>query len=223
MGIVAENIRKILEDIPDHVKLIPISKTMPEEKILEAWSEGYKVFGENKVQELIRKQETLPQDIEWHMVGHVQTNKVKYIAPFVHLIHGVDNFKLIRVINKEADKAGRILNCLFQMHIATEETKFGFDQDEVLAIINSNEFYELNNIRIRGVMGMATFTRDDKQIRREFRNLYHFFNKLKNEYFSDEFKEVSMGMSGDYKIAIEEGSTMIRVGSLIFGERHYHN
>jgi pyridoxal phosphate enzyme (YggS family) len=219
---VSENIKKILAEIPPEVKLIPISKTKPEEMILSAWEKGFKIFGENKVQDLVRKYENLPKNIEWHMVGHMQSNKVKYIAPFVYLIHGVDSFKLLKVINKEALKAGRILNVLFQIHIAREETKFGFNDDEVRSILDSDAFWELKNINIKGLMGMATNTSDVQQVREEFRELKKFQEELKSSYFSAEkdFIEVSMGMSGDYKIAVEEGSTMIRVGSLIFGPRN---
>ncbi len=219
---VSENISRILEEIPPEVKLIPISKTKPEEMILSAWENGFKVFGENKVQDLSRKYEKLPKDIEWHMVGHMQTNKVKYLASFVHLIHGVDSFKLLKIINKEALKAGKILNGLLQIHIATEETKYGFSEDEVRFILDSPEFWDLRNIRISGLMGMATNSSDVSQIRTEFGKLKRLQEDLSRSYFSSDasFKEVSMGMSGDYKIAIEEGSTMIRIGSLIFGSRN---
>jgi len=219
---VSENIIRILEEIPPEVKLIPISKTKPDEMILSAWKDGFKVFGENKVQDLSRKYENLPKDIEWHMVGHMQTNKVKYLAPFVHLIHGVDSFKLLKVMNKEALKADRVLNGLLQIHIAKEETKFGFSEDEVRSILDSKEFWDLKNIRISGLMGMATNSRDVNQIRSEFGKLKKLQEDISRSYFSkgSGFGEVSMGMSGDYKIAIEEGSTMIRVGSLIFGSRN---
>ncbi len=219
---VSENIRKILAEIPSGVKLIPISKTKPEEMILSARDDGFKTFGENKVQDLVRKYESLPKDIEWHMVGHMQSNKVKYLAPFVYLIHGVDSFKLLKVMNKEALKAGRILNGLLQIHIAREQTKFGFSEDEVRSILDSDDFWGLKNINILGLMGMATNTPDIRQVRNEFRRLKKFQEELKKSYFPDNkyFNEVSMGMSGDYKIAIEEGSTMIRVGSLIFGPRN---
>lgn len=222
MANVSENIRKILAEIPQEVKLIPISKTKPEEMILSAWGDGFKVFGENKVQDLTRKYENLPKDIEWHMVGHMQSNKVKYLAPFVHLIHGVDSFKLLKIMNKEALKADRVLNGLFQMHIASEESKFGFSEDEVRAILDSDAFWDLTNILMQGLMGMATHTSDVHQIRKEFRRLKKFQEELKSSYFpdSDNFPDVSMGMSGDYKIAIDEGSTMIRIGSLIFGARN---
>ena len=222
MGLISDNIQSFLEKIPENVQLIPISKTKPNSMILDAWQNGFKVFGENKVQELVLKYEELPKDIQWHMVGHLQSNKMKYIAPFVHLLHGVDSFKLIKIMDKEAKKAGRILNGLFQLHIASEETKFGFSQDEIFEILDSKEYAEIENVRMIGVMGMATFTNDDKLISKEFKDLYSIYLNLKTRYFQDDenFKEISMGMSGDFKIAIEEGSSMIRIGSAIFGERY---
>jgi len=222
MGIVADHIKNILEEIPSNIKLIPISKTMPNEKLLDAWEAGYKVFGENKVQDLVRKHGQLPQDIEWHMVGHLQTNKVKLLAPFVHLIHAVDSLKLLKVMDREAAKTKNRLKGLLQVHIAKEETKFGFSEEDVLNLLNSCEFQQLKYVQIIGLMGMATNTPDESVVRKEFRGLYRFYEKLKREYFKDdEFSELSMGMSGDYKIAIDEGSTMIRIGSLIFGPRNY--
>ena len=221
MGIVADHIKSILEELPSNVKLIPISKTMPNDKLIDAWEAGYKVFGENKVQEIIRKHEQLPKDIEWHMVGHLQTNKVKFLAPFVHLIHAVDSLKLLRIMDHEAAKSGIPLKGLLQIHIAREETKFGFSEEEVLDFLNSGEAQQLKHVHIVGLMGMATNTNNFKIVRKEFNGLYHFHEKLKNEFFKDipSFRELSMGMSGDYKIAIEEGSTMFRVGSLIFAPR----
>ena len=221
MSQVADKIDMLLNEIPPHVKLIPISKTKPEQTILEAYNSGYKIFGENKVQELVRKHESLPADIEWHMVGHLQTNKVKYLAPFVYLLHGIDSFKLLKVVNREAEKTGRVINVLLQLHIATEETKFGLSEEEVFQIVDSEEFKIMRNVKIVGVMGMATYTSDEGHIRNEFKGLYRFYEKVKSEYFLEDkdFKEISMGMSSDYKIAIEEGSTMIRIGSLIFGSR----
>jgi len=221
MGLIADNIQNFLERIPDNVQLIPISKTKPDELILDAWQNGFKVFGENKVQELVRKYDELPKDIQWHMVGHLQSNKMKYIAPFVHLIHGIDSFKLMKIMEKEAQKTGRILNGLFQIHIAREETKFGFSQDEIFKILDSAEFGGMGHIRMIGVMGMASLSDDKMIIRKEFKELYNSYLNIKSSYFSKDeiFKEVSMGMSGDYKIAIEEGSSMIRIGSAIFGER----
>lgn len=221
MGLISDNIQSFLGKIPENVQLIPISKTKPNELILDAWESGFKVFGENKVQELTRKYEELPKDIQWHMVGHLQSNKMKYIASFVHLVHGIDSFKLIKIMEKEAKKAGRIMNGLFQLHIASEETKFGFSQDEIFEILDSGEFAEMEHVRMTGVMGMATLTNDENAIRKEFKELYRIYRNIKSGYFQNDenFKEISMGMSGDYKIAIEEGSTMIRIGSAIFGER----
>ena len=222
MGLISDNIQSFLEKIPEDVQLIPISKTKPNDMILDAWQNGFKVFGENKVQELVGKYEELPKDIQWHMVGHLQSNKMKYIAPFVHLLHGVDSFKLIKIMDKEAKKAGRILNGLFQLHIASEETKFGFSPDEIFEILDSREYAEIENVRMIGVMGMATLTNDEKIISKEFKELYSTYKDLKSRYFKNDksFKEISMGMSGDFEIAIKEGSSMIRIGSAIFGERH---
>ncbi len=221
---IAENITLILDQLPGSVKLVAISKMKSEDEIMEAYREGHRIFGENKVQELIRKQEVLPDDIEWHMVGHLQSNKVKYIAPFVHLIHAVDSLKLLRIINKEAEKNNRRIDCLLQVHIASEETKFGFSNEEVIELLEATEGEELSFIRITGLMGMATFTDDGELVRSEFKSLKNLFDELKSRYFEEEpsFQELSMGMSGDYTIAIEEGSTMVRIGSLIFGERDYH-
>jgi PLP dependent protein len=218
---IAQNLKNILETIPKEVKLIAVSKTKPKEAILEAYELGQRVFGENKVQEMCEKHEALPKDIEWHLIGHLQTNKVKYIAPFVNLIHAVDSLKLLVEINKEAKKNNRTIDCLFQFHIAQEETKYGLSFDEVVEILNNESFIELENIRIVGIMGMATFTDNQEQIEDEFRNLYNFFQVLKSHHFkfNPDFKEISMGMSGDYLLAIEAGSTMVRVGSSIFGGR----
>lgn len=220
---IAENIDRIKSSLPAHVKLVAVSKTKPPENILEAYQYGQKIFGENKVQEMAGKYELLPKDIEWHFIGHLQTNKIKYIIPFVHLIHGVDSFKLLKSIDSEARKAGRLISCLLQFHIAEEETKFGLSMEEALAIINSKEYPSLKNVAIKGVMGMATFTENEQQIRKEFATLKSYFELLKKDYFAQDpaFKEISMGMSGDYLIAIEEGSTMVRIGSNIFGERSY--
>lgn len=222
MGI-AENLQVILKQIPDEVTLVAVSKTKPDEMILEAYEEGHRDFGENKVQDLIAKKERLPADIRWHMIGHLQSNKVKYLAPFVHLIHGVDSMKLLRVIQKEAVKADRTLDCLLQVHIAREETKFGFSGEELETLAQSDAFSELGMVRIRGVMGMATYTADTGQIREEFRTLNHIFEKLHSTLFSDHsyFDQRSYGMSGDFQLAVEEGSTMVRIGSLIFGPRNY--
>ena len=220
---IAENIDLIKANLPAHVQLIAVSKTKPANLLMEAYVHGQRAFGENKVQELAWKFEELPKDIEWHFIGHMQTNKVKYIAPFVHLIHGVDSFKLLKTIDNEAKKANRVIPCLLQFHIAEEETKFGFSIDEVTEMLQSDEFHQLKNILISGVMGMATYTDDETQIHKEFACLKSYFDGLKSGYFANqpEFKEISMGMSGDYLIAIEEGSTMVRIGSTIFGERSY--
>lgn len=223
MGI-AENINNIKKNISTTVKLIAVSKTKPIEFIQEAYESGQRVFGENRPQELQQKYNQLPKDIEWHFIGHPQSKQVKYIAPFVHLIHGVDSLKLLTVINKEAIKNNRTINCLLQFHIAQEQTKFGLNIHEASKILDSEEFKQLNNINICGVMGMATYTDDTNQIKQEFGNLKNTFEQLKNRYFNNNtiFKEISMGMSGDYNIAIEQGSTMIRIGSIIFGQRNYN-
>ena len=219
---IAENIDQIKANLPAGVKLIAVSKIKPAELLMEAYRHGQRAFGENKVQEMTRKQEELPKDIEWHFIGHLQTNKIKYIAPFVHLIHGVDSFKLLKSIDSEAQKVNRIIQCLLQFHIAEEESKFGFSLEEAMEMLNSSELSFLKNICISGVMGMATFTDDANQIRKEFAHLKTIFETLKSGFFSEtiEFKEISMGMSADYLIAIGEGSTMIRIGSTIFGERN---
>jgi len=224
MGI-AEHLTEILNLLPENVKLVAVSKTKPNEDIMEAYQTGHRIFGENKVQELVAKYESLPKDIEWHMIGHLQRNKVKYIAPFVSLIHGVDSFRLLKAIDKEGRKQERVLRVLLQFHIAEEETKFGLDMEEAEEMLNSEEFKNLQFVRIDGVMGMATFTDDIDQVRREFKSLSTIFEHLKKTYFTDasNFTEISMGMSGDYKLAVEEGSTMVRIGSNIFGERNYQN
>jgi hypothetical protein len=220
---IAENINSIKNNLPKNVQLVAVSKTKPNEDILEAYNVGHKIFGENKVQDLVRKYEQLPKDIEWHFIGHPQTNKVKYIAPFVHLIHGVDSLKLLKVIDGEGKKNNRQIGCLLQFHIAEEDTKFGLSLSESKEILESKEFKNFGNVFVAGVMGMATYSENTQQIRNEFKSLKTIFNALKNEYFSaiKNFSEISMGMSDDYQIAIEEGSTMIRVGSKIFGERNY--
>lgn len=220
---ISQNIDQVLKNIPTNVKLIAVSKTKPKEAIVEAYEGGYKIFGENKPQELKGKFETLAKDIEWHFIGHLQTNKVKYIAEFVHLIHAVDSMKLLKEINKQALKHKRVINCLLQFHIAEEESKFGYDLSEAMEMLKSEEFRILEGVNIVGVMGMATFTEEHDQIRSEFKQLKTNFDKLKTECFAEkaDFEEISMGMSGDYQIAIEEGSTMVRVGSSIFGARQY--
>lgn len=206
-----------------HTQLIAVSKTYPPEVIKEAYDIGIRVFGENKVQEMTAKYEVLPKDIQWHLIGHLQTNKVKFIAPFVHLIHSIDSLKLLKEVNKQGEKNKRIIPCLLQVYIAKEETKFGFTFEEVLEVLDSKEFKALKNISIVGLMGMATFTANKEQIRNEFRELKSFFENLNREINlpNVQLKELSMGMSGDYEIAIEEGSTMIRIGSAIFGKRDY--
>ena len=203
------------------VTLVAVSKTKPAEDILKLYQSGQRIFGENKVQEMVSKYDVLPNDIQWHQIGHLQKNKVKYIAPFVAMIHAVDSFELLEVINKEAVKNSRTIDVLLQFHIATEETKFGLNKDEAVQLLTVLEKEPLPNVRICGVMGMASFTEDTNLIRSEFRSLNEIFTSLKNQFFVENpfFKEISMGMSGDYKIAIEEGSTMVRIGSAIFGGR----
>ena len=220
---IADNIKRITSELGENTKLVAVSKTKPNEDIMEAYNAGQRLFGENKVQELVEKYETLPKDIEWHFIGHLQSNKVKYIAPFVSLIHGVDSFKLLKTINKEAKKNDRVIDCLLQFHIAQESTKFGLDEEEADVLLNDEQFKEFENIRIAGVMGMATYTDNFDQVRNEFRSLKNIFDRLKEKYFAGDnsFKEISMGMSGDYKVAIEEGSTLVRIGSSIFGARNY--
>lgn len=219
---IRKNIERFILEIPAKVKLVAVSKTKPNEDIMEAYKAGQIIFGENKVQDLAAKAEVLPTDIQWHFIGHLQRNKVKYIAPFVGLIHAVDGFKLLKEINKQAKNNNRIIDCLLQFHIADEDTKFGMDKEEVEALLTHDSFEALTNVRIVGVMGMATYTDDKDQIRTEFASLNQFYKELKGSFFKDKdfFKEISMGMSGDYKIAIDEGSTMIRVGSAIFGARN---
>lgn len=217
---ITDNLNQIKSTLPKNVTLVAVSKTKPNKDILEAYNTGQRVFGENKVQELTTKHEELPKDIEWHMIGHLQRNKVKYIAPFVSLIHGVDSFKLLKEINKRAKQNNRIIDCLLQIHIAEEQTKFGFSESEVIELLKSEDFKSLENIKINGLMGMATFTENENQIKKEFKSLYTLFSQLNLQ--NSTLKTLSMGMSGDYKIAIDEGSTMVRVGSSIFGERNYN-
>lgn len=201
--------------------LVAVSKTKPNSEILQVYSEGQRVFGENKVQELVTKFEELPKDIEWHMIGHLQRNKVKYIAPFVAMIHAVDSLRLAKEINKQAKQNNRVIPVLLQLHIADESSKFGFEFNDLESLLSQNELQSLDSIEIHGLMGMATFTDNTNQVKQEFQSLKRYFDTLKSNYFNDNkaFKEISMGMSGDYKIALEEGSTMIRVGSAIFGSR----
>jgi len=221
---IRENLQNIKKEVGDRACLVAVSKTKPNEDILEAYETGQRVFGENKVQELLAKSESLPKDIEWHMIGHLQSNKVKYIAPFVSLIHGVDSGKLLKMINKEGAKINRKIPCLLQVHIAEEESKFGFSEQELNDLLTEELLQSLTHVEIKGVMGMATYTDDENQIRKEFALLVKIFNALKKGVFSEsaEFKEISMGMSGDFMLAIEEGSTMVRVGSSIFGARNYN-
>jgi pyridoxal phosphate enzyme (YggS family) len=216
-----ETFENIASKIPSDVCLVAVSKTKPSSEIKKLYDLGQRHFGENKVQELVDKYDELPKDINWHLIGHLQSNKVKYIAPFVHLIHAVDSLKLLQEINKQAAKNERVISCLLQFHIATEESKFGLNFEEAKELLESRTFVEMQNISIDGVMGMASNTDNEDQVREEFRNLEGYFNVLKSHFFkyNDKFKEISMGMSGDFKIAIEEGSTMVRMGSAIFGSR----
>jgi len=217
----SQDIISFLGNLPEGITLVAVSKTRTPEEIMELYDSGHRIFGENRVQELTEKQKSLPDDIEWHMVGHLQSNKVKYIASFIHMIHSIDSLKLLRVVDKEARKNNRIINCLLQVHIATEETKFGFDADELKEMLQSDVLLELDHIRICGLMGMATFTGNMDQVRKEFAGLKALFEELKRGYVRDpdQFTEISMGMSGDYEIAMEEGSTIIRIGTLLFGPR----
>lgn len=218
MGI-EKNLEVIRGQIPSHVTLVAVSKTKPIEELKAAYDAGQRVFGENKVQEMTQKWELLPKDIQWHMIGHVQRNKVKYMAPFVSLIHGVDSLRLLQEIDKQAKKHQRTIPCLLQVHIAKESTKFGFDEKELRTVVASETFKSMTNISIAGLMGMATFTNNKEQIRSEFRHLKHIFTSLKEEL--PKIDILSMGMSGDFEMAIEEGSTMVRIGSSIFGARNY--
>lgn len=218
------NIQNYKQTLPEGCVLVAVSKTQPITIIKQAYESGQKEFGENKVQELVQKAEALPADIQWHMIGHLQTNKVKYIAPFVHLIHSVDSLKLLTEINKQAKKNNRVIPCLLQIHIATEETKFGFSSEEILELINQKAFSLLEHIKVAGLMGMATFTENTEQVRKEFMTLKKLFDKLQTVALPENFeiKILSMGMSDDYTIAVEEGSTMVRIGSAIFGKRITH-
>ena len=215
---ISENIARFKSGLPQGITLVAVSKTKPVADILEAYNTGHRVFGENKIQEMASKWEELPKDIEWHMIGHVQRNKVKYMAQFVTLVHAVDSLKLLAEIDKQAAKHNRSINCLLQVKIAEEESKFGMDEDSAFALLASEEYRQMQNVQVVGLMGMATFTSDMGQVRIEFIKLKQIYDNLKDAY---SFTELSMGMSGDYKIALEEGSTMVRVGSAIFGERNY--
>lgn len=218
---VKDNLYSIRQHIPEEVSLVCVSKFHPDEDILEAYKAGERVFGESKVQELCGKYERLPKDIRWHFIGHLQSNKIKYIVPFVELIHGVDSYRLLVEIDKQAAKAGRKVNCLLQVHIAMEETKFGFSEAELREFLSGNDWRNLEHVSICGLMGMATYTDNREQIGHEFRTLKTLFDQLKESYFKEDkhFAEISMGMSDDYQLAIAEGSTMVRVGSSIFGAR----
>ena len=220
---VAKNLHEVLDQLPKGVRLVAISKFHPEEYLSAAYAEGQRIFGESHEQELAKKVADLPKDIEWHFIGHLQTNKIKYIVPYVALIHGIDSYKLLAEVNKQAAKAEKTVNCLLQLHIAREETKFGFSFDECREMLAAGEWRELKHIRICGLMGMATNTDNDEQIKTEFCSLSSFFNEVKTKWFADaeSFRELSMGMSHDYHEAIAAGSTLIRVGSKIFGERNY--
>ena len=223
MSTIQANLKEVLSELPADVRLVAVSKFHPNEALEEAYAAGQRIFGESHVQEMTQKYNTLPKDIEWHFIGHLQTNKVKYMAPYVAMIHAVDSYKLLAEINKQAAKAERIIPCLLQIHIAREETKFGFTFDECRQMLEAGEWKSLKNIRIAGVMGMATNVDDSEQIKREFCSLNTFFKEIKQTYFagSEYFREISMGMSHDYPLAIEAGSTLVRVGSKIFGERNY--
>jgi len=226
---ITDNIKRLKNEIEAlNVKLIAVSKTKPVEDILEAYNAGQRIFGENQVQEMAEKAEHLPKDIQWHLIGHLQTNKVKYIAPFVSLIHSVDSIKLLKEINKQAEKNNRIIDCLLQIYIADEDTKFGLGFDEVIELLRSDEFAELKNVKVVGLMGIASNTDNEKQIKEEFYELRTLFDGIKLSFFrkDDSFRELSMGMSSDYNIAIDQGSTMVRIGSDIFGKRvikHFKN
>ena len=219
---IVENLKNILNTIPTGTNLVAVSKFHPVENILEAYNSGQKVFGESRIQELVEKYPLLPNDIQWHFIGHLQTNKIKYIAPFISLIHGVDTFKLLREIDKEGKKINRVIPCLLQLHIAEEDSKFGFEANEVVDFFKSGEWIDLKNVKIKGFMGMATLTDNQDQIQKEFREIKNLYKEIKKSWFPSDpsFCELSMGMSDDYLIAINEGSTLVRIGSAIFGSRY---
>ena len=221
---IKENLETIRATLPKSVTLVAVSKTKPVSDLQEAYEAGQRIFGENHALEMRDKHEALPQDIQWHFIGHLQTNKIKYIIPFVTLIHSIDTANLLEAVNKEAKKHDRVVDCLLQFHIAQEQTKFGLDLEEARQLLDSEAFKQMANVRICGVMGMATFTDDEDEIRKEFKHLKGIFDTLKQEYFANQpqFKELSMGMSDDYPIAVEEGATLVRVGSKIFGARNYN-
>ena len=216
---IKENINKFISKIPESVKLIAISKTKSVDEILEAYNQGQRIFGENKIQEMTEKYNLLPKDIKWHMVGHVQRNKIKYMAPYVDLIHGIDSFKSLKTINKEGEKNNRIIKCLLQLKISSESTKFGLEIDEIEEIINSKDYEELTHTKVCGIMAMASFTKDNNIVKDEFNCANKLYNQIKGN--DDNFEILSMGMSNDYELAIECGSNMIRIGSSIFGSRNY--
>lgn len=220
---IAQNLLQIKSQLPNHVTLVAVSKTKPVTDLMEVYNAGQRIFGENKIQEMTKKWEQMPKDIQWHMIGHVQTNKVKFMAEYVSLIHGVDSLKLLQEINKQALKHHRIIDCLLQIYIADEETKFGLDETELEELLTSNEFKELQNIRIVGLMGMATFTDNQNQIKEEFQHLKQIFDNINSlSIINYPLSIISMGMSGDYKLAMDCGSTMVRIGSSIFGNRNYN-
>ena len=221
---IADNLKQVLAELPSGVRLVAVSKFHPNEAIEEAYHAGQRIFGESKVQEMTAKYESIPKDIEWHFIGHLQTNKIKYMIPYVSMIHGIDTYKLLAEVNKQAGKAGRIVNCLLQIHVAQEETKFGFSPEECREMLEGGEWKQLTHVRICGMMGMASNTEDTEQIKSEFRLLNSLFQEFKATWFADSeaFTELSMGMSHDYHEAIASGSTLIRVGSKIFGERNYN-
>lgn len=218
-----ENYLSIKKSLPTDIKLVAVSKTKPASNIFELYELGHREFGENRVQELVNKYEELPKDIKWHMIGHLQINKVKYIAPFIHMIHSVDSYELLKEINKRALQVNRMIDCMLEIHIAKEESKFGMIEEQVISLLENEEYKKLNNIRIVGLMGIATNTEDFDIVKNEFEYLKILFDKIKNNFFinNEYFKEISMGMSNDYQIAIMQGSTIVRIGSLIFGERDY--
>ena len=218
---IQENLLQIKSQLPSNITLVAVSKTKPVEDLMEAYNAGQRIFGENKIQEMTEKWQQMPKDIEWHMIGHVQSNKVKYMVPYVKLIHGVDSLKLLKEINRQAVRWRKNINCLLQIHIAEEETKFGLNENELIDLLNSYEFKEMTNIKVIGLMGMATFTDNQGQIKKEFQNLKNIFDKLQQlEILNLKLETLSMGMSGDYQLAIDCGSTMVRIGSSIFGTRN---
>lgn len=220
---IGQQLKSIYDELPEGVRLVAVSKFHPVEAIQEAYQTGQRIFGESKVQELEMKRTQLPEDIEWHFIGHLQTNKVKYIVPYVQMIHAVDSFKLLNEIEKQAAKVNRIIPCLLEIHIASEDSKYGFSKDDCRQMLEEGDWKRLKHVQLCGVMGMASLTDDEMQIRHEFDGLHSFFDEIKQRYFAQcpYFGEISMGMSHDYPLAIEAGSTLIRVGSKIFGERNY--